>query len=318
MVLRLSKFSLCFLMLLFAGNVSAKEKIVAVSYVSTPFNLQMILMKQLGLLEREFSKHHAEVEWVEDNRLTDQMGAVSEGTLDIASSVSAVSMLMALDDNPTAKIILNVARPQYVMALVTRAEFQGEVCSLKAKRVAGPTSSVFEHMLVAQLNKVGLNDSDVDLVAMPEEQALIALMNSEVDAALLSAANLAKAKSLGARVLSCSKGRFNPMQLSVTSSEFAQEHAELIDAYITAHKKAMTFILQHEPVALAIGAKEQGISVEQATLLYRSSGLATGFNSVDKTLLRNDQKFLLQHDLIKQQVDLSSLFLESTPRGDEF
>lgn len=295
--------------LLFASfsSTAAPEKTVNITYVPTPFNLQLMVMRDQGLLDAEFAKHNAKVEWHKISSGVHQAKAMAAGSVDIASVMNTSSLLMAAREGNNIKVIANVARPAKVFALVGKAGFDGDVTDLKGKKIAGAKGTVVQQMLIAQLHNNDMHQRDVTFINMGTPKAFNALMAGSVDAALLTSSFIFKAQDAGAKVLATAQGHISPILVSVTTDKFAQENPALVEAYITAQKKALAFIADHQDQALEIGAKEHGVSKAQASDLLQWSALTANIEQQDMNALAADEQFLVENNLMRAGLDVSTL-----------
>lgn len=294
------------LMLVAATTVGAQAKdvdTINVSYVKSPFNLQIMVMKATGMLEKEFAKDQININWSEINSGAKQAQAMAAGSLDIASVINTTSVLLANAGGNPVKLIGGVSHPSETFAIVVRGDGPQSVAELKGKTVAGPKGTVLHQMLVAALAKEGLKESDVKFVYMGLPKARTALLAGQVDAALLAASLVIKSEEAGARVLTTAKGLVTPILASAASEKFLTEHPDLVARYLKVFRQAMDFINADPEKAIAIGAKEHGISMQDAKTLYSWAGFTTHLTGADIASMKEDVIFLKNNDMIKKIVD---------------
>ena len=88
-ILAAAVFALC------AQGVQADEKTLDISYVKSPFNLPMMVMKDQQLLEKAVEPLGIGVRWHEINSGSKQAQALASGDLDIAGVINSSSVLLA-------------------------------------------------------------------------------------------------------------------------------------------------------------------------------------------------------------------------------
>ncbi len=293
---------------LFSFKLLANEKkVVNITYVPTPFNLQLMVMREQGLLDNELAKYNAKVQWHKINSGVHQAKAMAAGSIDIASVMNTNSLLMAAREGNDLKIIGTVARPTKIFALVARKDFQGGIEALQGKKVAGAKGTVVQQMLVAQLSAHHLTQNDVHFINMATPKAFNALMAGSIDAALLTSSYILKAQESGASVLATADGYIKPILVSTTTTKFAQQHPELIEAFLTAQRKAMAIIESKPAQSIAIGAKEHGVTPKQAAELFNWSSLAVQFEQQDLNALTADEQFLTENGLMRHGLIINTL-----------
>ncbi|MDR2726187.1 MAG: NrtA/SsuA/CpmA family ABC transporter substrate-binding protein [Candidatus Adiutrix sp.] len=296
------------LALLGAASAPATE-VVNISYVKSPFNLQMIVMKDQALLEKELALLGVTVNWPEINIGARQAQALATGDLDVGGVMNTSSIIMAKGEGYPVKIIAGVARPSDVFALVAKKGGAASVGDLKGKTVAGPKGTVLHNLLAAALQKDGLRLADVNFVSMDIHQSFAALQSGRVDAALLAANAVIMAEKDGAKVLTTATGLVEPKLVMAASENFIARHPDRLKAVIAAHDKAWQWIVENHQDALALGAKVQGLSLAEAEQLFAWSHFTQRLNASDIPGMEADLLFMLENDIMRNQVDIRDLIL---------
>ncbi len=187
--------------LLGAGSAVAADDVLNISYVKSPFNLQSIVMKKQGLLEKELEPLGVSVVWHEIDSGAQQAQAMAAGSLDVGGVMNTTSIQMARGEGNPIKIVAGVSRPTGVFAIVAAKNGVGDIKSLKGKIVAGPKGTVLHQILVAALAREGMSIDDVQFIQMDIPKAFAALESGRADAALLAANTVVKAQEAGGRIL---------------------------------------------------------------------------------------------------------------------
>ncbi|MDL2271546.1 NrtA/SsuA/CpmA family ABC transporter substrate-binding protein [Desulfovibrio sp. OttesenSCG-928-I05] len=295
--------------LFLSGNAFAAKNEVAISYVKSPFNLQMIVMKEHGLLEKELAPLGVSVSWPEINSGSKQAQAMASGDLDICGVMNSTSLLMAASEGMPIKIIAGVARPTDVFALMGRKGGPASIKELRGKTIAGPKGTVLHQLLVAALATEGMTLKDVQFLQMDIPQSFAAMQGGKVDAALLAANMVIKAEEEGAAKIATATGLVVPKLAMMGSDSFIKNHPDRLKAAIAAHDKAWQWITENHDEAIALGAKIQGISIEDAERLFEWSYFTQRFNQSDIESMKDDMQFLLDNDMMRKTVDVSTLII---------
>ena len=311
-VLTLSVF-LLFISTISAGGRRDGNELteINISYVKSPFNLQVMVMKEHGLLEKEFARDGIAVNWHEITSGAKQAEAMAAGSLDIASVMNTASVIIANAAGNNVDIIDVVSRPVDTFTIMTAAEGPANLSELSGKTVAGPKGTVLHQLLESVIRKEGLEN--VSLVSMGLPQAQAALLAGQVDAALLAAALVLKTQDAGGRILTTSAGYVQPLLVSVSPRSFTEEYPEIIRRYRKVQKESYRYIMENPEKALTIGASQQDISIEAARELYERSGIAESFTASDEQGLMKDIAFLRDLGMIEGEVsteDLKSRLLD--------
>jgi NitT/TauT family transport system substrate-binding protein/sulfonate transport system substrate-binding protein len=232
---------------------------------------------------------------------------MAAGSLDIAGVINTTSVLLAAAGGNDLEIVSGFSRPTGLFAVVVRDPAIKSFADLKGKKVAGPKGTVLHQLLAAGLEKSGLAMSDVDFLQMDIPAARTALLAGQVDAALLAAANVISAKAAGATVLATAEGFVKPQLVIAARSAFIRDYPALVDLYVSVNKEAIAWIAAHEDEALAIGAKEQGIGVEDARELAAASHFTSDVGPAELDALKDDARFMLGAGMLTSPVEPAGL-----------
>ena len=101
-----------------AAAAGDADKVLNISYVKSPFNLQSIVMKRQGLLEKELEPLGVKVVWHEITSGAQQAQAMAAGSLDVGGVMNTTSIQMARGEGNPIKIVAGVSRPTGVFAIV--------------------------------------------------------------------------------------------------------------------------------------------------------------------------------------------------------
>lgn len=283
-----------------------------ISYVKSPFNLQLIVMKEKAFLEKRLAALGVKVAWHDINSGAVQAQALAAGSLDVAGVMNSTSIIIANSQGNPVKVVASVSRPLEVFALVVPARGAKSVKELKGRTVAGPKGTVAHQLLVAALVKNGMRISDVNFVHMGIPQAAAALRSGSAEAALLAANFIMQSQGEGSRVLLTARGYVTPKLMMAASGAFVQNHPKLLAEVVAAHKEAFDWMQANREEAIALGARVQGVTLEQARKLYAWSHFARRFTAEDLASMDEDQDFLLANDMIRNRIDTKALFLPSS------
>lgn len=314
--MKLSRFGFLIWLLFFGsllvfaeGKKEKYPKEVAISFVESPFNLQLMVMKEKGMLEKAFGEKQIKVQWHNITSGAYQTQALAAGSLDIASVINSISVILANAAENRVEIAAIVSRPTRTFALLTGPEGPESIQALRGKTIAGPKGTVLHQMLIAALNAEGMSIEDVRFISMDLPEARTALLSGAVDAALQAASLIIRGKEAGLRVLFTADGYVHPLLLTAVRPEFAQKYPELLEMYLKVQQEAYNWILNNQEEAVAIGAKMQEIAVEDATALYTWSGMDSFITQQDIAGMSADVGFLLEQKMITQRIDPADLVL---------
>jgi len=280
---------------------------VRVSYVKSPFNLPLIVAVKRGMLEQAFAREGVAVRFHEIDSGARQTEAMAAGSLDIASVINTTSVILAAAGGNDVRIVSGFSRPTGLFAIVAKDPAIAVPADLKGKRVAGPKGTALHQLLAAALGRSGLSLRDVAFLQMDLPAARTALLSGQVDAALLAAAGVLQAQAAGAHVVATAEGYIRPQLVVAARGGFLRERPRLVDLYVSVHREALRWIAAHGEEALALGAREEGISLDQARALAAGSHFTAEIGPADLAALGQDVDFMLGAGMLRAPVDPRSL-----------
>jgi len=287
-----------------APAVQAQQNTLNISYVRSPFNLQLMVMKENGLLQKHLAPLGLQAQWREITSGAKQAQALASGDLDIGGVMNTSSILMAEGEGNPVRIVAGVSRPTDVYAVVAGKNGVRKMADLKGKTIAGPKGTVLHQLLVAALAREGINMQQVKFVQMDIPLAFSAMQSGQVDAALLAANFVLNAQKEGAQVLTRATGVIAPLLAMTTTERFLGQHPDRVKAVVAAHDEAWQWIQANQDAAIALGARLQGISVAEASQLYDWSHFVQRLSPTDFRAMEEDMQFMLDNGMMRNRVDV--------------
>jgi NitT/TauT family transport system substrate-binding protein/sulfonate transport system substrate-binding protein len=284
-------------------------KVINISYVESPFNLQIMVMKERRMLEDAFAKKGIQIRWHDINSGADQTQAMAAGSLDIGSVINSTSVILANAAGNPVLIAAIVSRPRQTFALMVGQDGPRSVRELKGKTVAGPKGTVLHQMLIAALVKEGMSPSDVNFIQMGLPEARTALLAGRIDGALQAAALVIRDEEAGARILFTADGYLTPLLFTAVRPSFAKQYPDLLKLYMDTQTAAYDWITLHTREAVAIGSRYQQISEEDGAKLFEWGGIASVMDNDDLPALRADVEFLYTQGMIERRVNPGDFIL---------
>ena len=284
---------------------------ISITYVKSPFNLQNIVMKERGMLEDAFKAEGVKINWRVINSGAIQGQAMASGDLDFSAVMNTASVLMAAGAGNPIRIASGVGHPQKIFAIIGKPGTDYSIKELKGKKVVGPKGTVLHQLLVAALVKEGMSINDVDFVNMDPGAAMTAVAAGKAEAGLLAANLIIQAEEAGAKVITTCEGYVEPNLVMTVRREFAEKYPEAYQRVVDVNREALAWIRANRDEALKIGAKEQGVTLEDAAKLYDWSGFYDTLTADDIKGLEADQKFLIDNGMMEKAVDVEGLLLPS-------
>ena len=145
------------------------------------YNPVSMVLKQNGLLEKEFAKDGIGVRWVQTLGSNKALEFLNAGSIDFGSTAGSAALLSKINGNPIKSIYV-YSRPEWT-ALVTRKDTPiKKIEDLRGKRVAVTRGTDPHIFLVRALQSVGMSEKDIVPVLLQHPDGKIAMIRGDVDA----------------------------------------------------------------------------------------------------------------------------------------
>ena len=145
------------------------------------YNPVSLVLKEKGLLEKEFAKDGITIGWVQSAGSNKALEFLNAGSIDFGSTAGSAALVAKINGNPIKSIYV-YSRPEWT-ALVTRKDSKiADVADLKGKRVAVTRGTDPHIFLVRALLGAGLTEKDITPVLLQHADGKTALIRGDVDA----------------------------------------------------------------------------------------------------------------------------------------
>ncbi len=280
-----------------------------ITYVKAPFNIQNIVMKNQGLLEKEFAEEGIKINWIPIKAGLNQVRGMAAGEIDMVAAMNTSTLLIANSAGNRIVIVDGVAHPDDTFAIVAKPEVKN-IVDLKGRQIAGPKGTVLHHLLSAALKSSGVEMKDVNWVSMNLPASLTTLLGGRADAALLAAGGILAAEKAGFHALVKAKGLIETNLVLAARGDFAKEYPDVVRRVAKVNRQALQWALSNKSQAIALGAKELQLSKEDAAKLFEWSHFYSDLTQKDIDALQNSQRFLLEQKMMNRSVDINTLIFE--------
>ena len=280
-----------------------------ITYVKAPFNIQNIVMKNQGLLEKEFAKEGIKINWIPIKAGLNQVRGMAAGEIDMVAAMNTSTLLIANSAGNRIVIVDGVAHPDDTFAIVAKPEVKN-IVDLKGRQIVGPKGTVLHHLLSAALKSSGVEMKDVNWVSMNLPASLTTLLGGRADAALLAAGGILAAEKAGFHALVKAKGLIETNLVLAARGDFAKEYPDVVRRVAKVNRQALQWALSNKSQAIALGAKELQLSKEDAAKLFEWSHFYSDLTQKDIDALQNSQRFLLEQKMMNRSVDINTLIFE--------
>ncbi len=146
------------------------------------YNPVSLLLKDKGLLEKEFAKDGIAVRWVKTVSSSNALQFLNAGSIDFGSTAGSAALVAKINGNPI-KSIYTYSRPEWTALVATKDSKITKVADLKGKKVAMVRGTDPHIFLVRALLEAGLTDKDITPVLVQQHaDGGTALIRGDVDA----------------------------------------------------------------------------------------------------------------------------------------
>jgi sulfonate transport system substrate-binding protein len=208
------------------------------------YNPVSMVLKQNGLLEKEFAKDGIGVRWVQTLGSNKALEFLNAGSIDFGSTAGSAALLSKINGNPIKSIYV-YSRPEWT-ALVTRKDTPiNKIEDLKGKRVAVTRGTDPHIFLVRALQSVGMSEKDIVPVLLQHPDGKIALIRGDVDAWAGLDPMMAQAQvEDGARLFYRNKAA-NTYGILNASQDFLGKYPDLTKRVLGVYEDARKYCLSH-------------------------------------------------------------------------
>ena len=280
-----------------------------ITYVKAPFNIQNIVMKNQGLLEKEFVKEGIKINWIPIKAGLNQVRGMAAGEIDMVAAMNTSTLLIANSVGNRIVIVDGVAHPDDTFAIMAKPDVKN-IVDLKGRQVVGPKGTVLHHLLSAALKSSGVEMKDVNWVSMNLPASLTTLLGGRADAALLAAGGILAAEKAGFHALVKAKGLIETNLVLAARGDFAKEYPDIVRRVAKVNRQALQWALSNKSQAIALGAKELQLSKEDAAKLFEWSHFYSDLTQKDIDALQSSQRFLLEQKMMNRSVDINTLIFK--------
>jgi sulfonate transport system substrate-binding protein len=228
--------------LLLPAVAAAQEKLTEIKIDWATYNPVSIVLKNQGLLEKEFEKDGVRIQWVQSLGSNKALEFLNASSLDFGSTAGAAALVGKINGNPIKSIYV-YSRPEWA-TLVTRPDTGIKtLADLKGKRVAATRGTDPHIFLIRALQEAGLSEKDITLVLLQHGDGKAALIRGDVDAWAGLDPITASAEIEDGAVLFHRNKEANTWGILNVREEFAKAHPDAIKRVLAAYEQARAWAL---------------------------------------------------------------------------
>jgi sulfonate transport system substrate-binding protein len=222
-----------------AGFAADKPKTINIDWAT--YNPVSMVLKEKGLLEKEFAKDGISIRWVQTLGSNKALEFLNAGSIDFGSTAGSAALVAKINGNPIKSIYV-YSRPEWT-ALVTKNNAIQKVADLKGKRVAVTRGTDPHIFLVRALLEAGLTEKDITPVLLQHPDGKTALIRGDVDAWAGLDPMMAQAEVEDGARLFFRKPEANTWGILNVREAFLKDHPDLVQRVLAVYEEARKFSL---------------------------------------------------------------------------
>ena len=207
------------------------------------YNPVSMVLKDKGLLEREFQKDGIAIRWVQTLGSNKALEFLNAGSLDFGSTAGSAALVARINGNPIKSIYV-YSRPEWT-ALVTKDPAITKISDLKGKRVAVTRGTDPHIFLVRALLDAGLTEKDITPVLLQHPDGKTALIRGDVAAWAGLDPMMAQAEVADGARLFYRRPEANTWGILNAREEFLRDHPDLVRRVLAVYEEARKHSLSH-------------------------------------------------------------------------
>jgi sulfonate transport system substrate-binding protein len=224
---------------LFAAD---KPSMITVDWAT--YNPVSILLKDKGLLEKEFAKDGISIRWVQSAGSNKALEFLNAGSIDFGSTAGSAALVAKINGNPVKSIYV-YSRPEWTALVVPKDSTITRVADLKGKRVAVTRGTDPHIFLVRALLGAGLSERDIQPVLLQHADGKTALIRGDVDAWAGLDPMMASAEVEEGAQLFYRNAAANTWGILNVREEFAKQNPDLVKRVLAVYEEARKYSLGH-------------------------------------------------------------------------
>src|ERR1700675_1280203 len=166
---------------LMPGIARAADALKEIHIDWATYNPVSMILKQKGLLEKEFAKDGIAIVWVQSAGSNKALEYLNAGSIDFGSTAGSAALVARINGNPIKSIYV-FSRPEWTALVTTKDSKIATVADLNGKRVAVTRGTDPHIFLVRALLGAGLGEKELTPVLLQHADGKTALIRGDVDA----------------------------------------------------------------------------------------------------------------------------------------
>jgi sulfonate transport system substrate-binding protein len=206
------------------------------------YNPVSLILKQKGMLEKEFAKDGIRIIWVQSAGSNKALEYLNAGSIDFGSTAGSAALVARINGNPIKSIYV-FSRPEWTALVTTKDSKITTVADLKGKRVAVTRGTDPHIFLVRALLDAGLTEKDITPVLLQHADGKTALIRGDVDAWAGLDPMMAQAEIEDGARLFFRKAQANTWGILNVREQFLKDNPQIVQRVLATYEEARKYSL---------------------------------------------------------------------------
>jgi sulfonate transport system substrate-binding protein len=206
------------------------------------YNPVSMILKQKGLLEKEFAKDGISIVWVQSAGSNKALEFLNAGSIDFGSTAGSAALVARINGNPIKSIYV-FSRPEWTALVTSKDSRIATVADLKGKRVAVTRGTDPHIFLVRALLEAGLSEKDITPVLLQHADGKTALIRGDVDAWAGLDPMMAQAEIEDGARLFFRKPDANTWGILNVREQFLKDYPDIVRRVLAVYEEARKYSL---------------------------------------------------------------------------
>jgi sulfonate transport system substrate-binding protein len=230
--------------MLLPGTARGADALKEIHIDWATYNPVSMVLKQNGLLEKEFAKDGISIVWVQSAGSNKALEFLNAGSIDFGSTAGSAALVARINGNPIKSIYV-YSRPEWTALVTTRDSKIATVADLKGKRVAVTRGTDPHIFLVRALLGAGLSEKDITPVLLQHADGKTALIRGDVDAWAGLDPMMAQAEIEDGAKLFYRKADANTWGILNVREQFLKDYPDIVRRVLATYEEARKYSLGH-------------------------------------------------------------------------
>jgi sulfonate transport system substrate-binding protein len=227
---------------LMPGGALGAEALKEIHIDWATYNPVSMILKQKGLLEKEFAWDGIGIVWVQSAGSNKALEFLNAGSIDFGSTAGSAALVAKVNGNPIKSIYV-FSRPEWTALVTTKDSRIASVADLKGKRVAVTRGTDPHIFLVRALLDAGLSEKDITPVLLQHADGKTALIRGDVDAWAGLDPMMAQAEIEDGAKLFFRKPDANTWGILNVREQFLKDYPDVVRRVLATYEEARKYSL---------------------------------------------------------------------------